>query len=76
MANLIKVNYKETDVNNQSINNPIPILTSFISAINDPIYGKKWLEVIYIELRGLIKNKTFREVRKPSNINIVIYRWV
>ena len=76
MANLIKVNYKEIDVNNYSINNLILILTLFISAINDPIYGKKWLEVIYMELRSLIKNEMFREVRKPSNVNIVLCRWV
>jgi hypothetical protein len=44
--------------------------------VNHPVHGSQWREVIHTEFRSLIKNKTWRLIRRPSNRNIVIYKWV
>ena len=58
------------------IDNPVPIPTSYDSAVNDPIYGAAWKEVTDIEIDQLAANDTFEIVEEPPNVNIVTCRWV
>ena len=35
-----------SDATNHGVNNPVPIPTSYQSAINDPIYGTAWKKAV------------------------------
>ena len=54
----------------------IPVPESYEEAINDPIWGKLWLEAIQAELTALIANGTWDVVVPPKNANIVTSKWV
>ena len=56
------------------IRNPVPIPTSYLSAVNDPIHGAKWLEAIKRELNELAANDTFEIVEIPISVNLVTVR--
>lgn len=50
----------------------IPVPESYEDAINDPVWGKLWLEAIQAELTALIANGTWDVVVPPEDANIVI----
>ena len=58
------------------IDNPVPILTSYDSAVNDPIYETLWKEAANTELNQLAANNIFDVVEELLNVNIVTSRWV
>ncbi|KAF7569560.1 UBN2 multi-domain protein [Pyrenophora tritici-repentis] len=45
-------------------------------AINDPKYGKQWKAAILEEIIALIENRTWEEVPKPKDANMVDSKWV
>ena len=57
-----------------AIRNPVLIPTSYLSAVNDPIYGAKWLEVIKRELNELAANDIFEIVEILISVNLVTIR--
>ena len=54
----------------------IPVPDSYEEAINDPVWGKLWLEAIQAELMALIANGTWETVVPPIGANIVTSKWV
>lgn len=54
----------------------IPVPESYQEAINDPIWGKLWLEAIQAELTALIANGTWKTVVPPRDANIMTSKWV
>ena len=65
------------DAAHYGVRNPVPIPTSYLSAINDPIHGHAWQEAHGKELNNLYANRTWEEVETPEEyVNIVSYRWV
>ena len=67
-------NVHTDDTTNHGINNPIPIPTSYQSAINDPIHDAVQKEAAQTELNTIINNGIFKIVKKPEGVNIVITR--
>ena len=65
-----------TDVEHHGIDNPVPIPTSYDSAINDPIHGPLWKAAAEKEINDIIANDTFRIIKTPPDTNIVTARWV
>ncbi|KAF7568846.1 hypothetical protein PtrM4_112490 [Pyrenophora tritici-repentis] len=45
-------------------------------AINDPKYGKQWKAAILEEIIALMENRTWEEVPKPKDANMVDSKWV
>jgi hypothetical protein len=58
------------------VNHLIPIPRTYEEAINDPVYGPEWLTAVRNEIRQLIANGTFQEVRKPHRVSVVTAKWV
>ena len=58
------------------IDNPVPIPTLYQSVINDPIHGPAWLEATKKETNDIMANGTFKIIKEPEGVNIVITRWV
>ena len=54
----------------------IPIPETYEEAINDPVWGKLWLEAIQNELTALIANGTWEVAVPPKDANIVTSKWV
>ena len=54
----------------------IPVPESYQDAIDDPVWGKLWLEAIQAELTALIANGTWDVAVPPKNANIVTSKWV
>ena len=65
---------KDTPIH--TIRNPVPIPTSYLSAVNDPIYGTKWLKAIKRELNELTANDTFEIIKMLIGVNLITVRWV
>jgi hypothetical protein len=59
-----------------STSNPIPVPQTYEEAISDPVHGPSWYEAIRQEIRMLIVNGTFREVKRPDRANLVTGKWV
>ncbi|RKF57446.1 hypothetical protein GcM3_188026, partial [Golovinomyces cichoracearum] len=53
----------------------IPIPRTYKQAVNDPTYGKMWREAIEEEIKSLTANKTWEEVFKPYNANLISKKW-
>ena len=70
----------EIDAHNKdtiyNIDNPIPILTLYQLIINDPIHGPVWFKAIKKETNNIMANSTFKIIKEPKGVNIVITRWV
>ena len=56
--------------------NGIRIPETYETAINDHQYGTEWKRAIVEELSTLMTNGTWKEVIKPSDINMVSTKWV
>jgi hypothetical protein len=54
----------------------IPIPKSYTAAINDPIYGDRWLAATVEEITSLNRNSTFREEIAPKGANLISAKWV
>lgn len=55
---------------------PIPLPNSYEEAINDPIYGRHWLQAAKNEISQLEGNNTYIAEVPPEGANIVTCRWV
>ena len=71
-----EVSAHTNNTTSHGINNPIPIPTSYRSAVDDPIHGAAWKEAVQTKLNAIASNDTFRIVKKPHGVNIVTARWV
>jgi hypothetical protein len=49
---------------------------TYSQAVNHPVHGSQWREAIHTEFRSLIKNMTWRPVKRPNNRNIGTCKWV
>ncbi|RKF54990.1 hypothetical protein GcC1_207031 [Golovinomyces cichoracearum] len=54
----------------------IPIPRTYKQDVNDPTYGKMWMEAIEEEIKSLTANQTWEEVFKPYNANLISTKWV
>ena len=67
------IEIEEDDTDEQG---SIPIPQTYDEAVNDPVYGLKWLEAIKRELGQLKANNTWRKETPPKDANIVTCKWV
>ena len=58
------------------IKNPVPILTSYRSAVNDLIHNVRWQEAAERELNTLAVNDIFEIIKRPKDTNLVTAKWV
>lgn len=46
-----------------------------MNAVNHPKWGPYWRKAIHAEIRQLIKNRTFRNVKRSKKMNLVASKW-
>ncbi|KAL1971946.1 hypothetical protein VTN31DRAFT_2034 [Thermomyces dupontii] len=54
----------------------IPIPKTYEEAVNHPKWGPFWRKATHAELRQLIRNGTFRNVKPPERMNLITSKWV
>lgn len=54
----------------------IKIPRTYKEAVNDPKYGKQWINAMREEIISLLENGTFKEVVPPEASNLVSSKWV
>ena len=54
----------------------VPIPKTYEEAVNHPKWGPYWRKAVHEELRQLIRNKTFRNVKRSERMNLVTSKWV
>lgn len=67
---------KAIEIENEQIMGPIPLPASYEEAINDPIYGRHWLQAAKNEISQLEGNNTYVAEVPPEGANIVTCKWV
>ena len=60
----------------KGISNRIIIPKTYYEAVNDPVYGWWWLEVIEIKLSALALYNVWELVDLPNNKKSINYKWV
>lgn len=54
----------------------VPIPTTYEEAINDPVYGSRWLQAAKLEVSQLEANNTWIVEVPPEGANLVTSKWV
>ena len=71
---LARATDRDSDESINLFTNRVFIPINYENAINNPIWGQRWQDIVALELDQLQANGTWDMVRRLINVNIVISR--